>query len=406
MNFPATTYSPAPTSPVLTGVSDTLAPVVVAPNRSLTKTVLHVINGEHFSGAERVQQLLGKQLPVQGFKAHFACVKPGKFRVLCGLPENSVIDVPMRGRFDFTVVRQLMNHITANSVELMHAHTPRTALVTSMVAWRTGLPWIYHVHSPTSRDSTRGIVNRLNSFIERYSIRNCNCIITVSASLAREMQRLGANAERVVTVANGVPANKPIDATTRIAHSNWRLGMVALMRPRKGVEVALHAMQRLKELGCPVSLELIGGFETPEYDQQIRALIVQLNVSDCVQLSGFTKDAPAAIRQLDALLLPSLFGEGMPMVVLEALAAAVPVIATSVEGTPEVIRDGVEGFLAEPRSVDSLVEKILQMASDRSAWVAMSDRAQLRHREAFSDLRMAEGVAAAYNSVLRHYRTI
>lgn len=363
-------------------------------------TVLHVINGEHFSGAERVQQLLGKRLGEFGFDARFACVKPGRFPELCGLSKPQVVETPMRGRLDLRVISQLTSYVRENSVALLHAHTPRTAMITSLVALRTGVPWVYHVHSPTSRDSTRGWVNRMNSWIEGYSISNCDCLITVSASLAKEMQRLGVAQHQLVTVPNGVPPIEPIDSRARIERSNWRLGIVALMRPRKGVEVALQAMQRLKAAGRPVTLELIGGFETDTYQEQIMAMVEDLNVQDVVQWSGFTSDVPATIRKLDALVLPSLFGEGMPMVVLEALAAAVPVVATSVEGTPEVVRDGVEGVLAEPRSVDSLVAKIEKLISDRGRWIAMSDRALARHREHYSDQRMAQGVAAAYNRVL------
>jgi len=365
-----------------------------------TTTVLHIINGEHFSGAERVQQLLGKRLKEFGFNARFACVKPDRFPELCGLSKKQIIETPMRGRFDLRVIAQLTKYVRENSVALLHAHTPRTAMITSLVALRTGLPWVYHVHSPTSRDSTLGLVNRLNSWIERYSILNCDCLITVSESLAKEMLRLGVAEHQLVTVPNGVPAIEPIDARARMEQPNWRLGIVALMRPRKGVEVALQAIQRLKAAGRSVTLELIGGFETMEYQRQIMAMIEELDVQDVVEWTGFTSDVPEAIRRLDAIVLPSLFGEGMPMVVLEALAAAVPVVATSVEGTPEVVRDGVEGMLAEPRSVGSLVQKIEELISYRRRWIAMSDRALARHREHYSDARMAAGVAAAYKRVL------
>jgi glycosyltransferase involved in cell wall biosynthesis len=402
MSIPSVSPDLLPAPQPLIDVFDLGARVYDLSYSSGLQCVLHVINGEHFSGAERVQQLLGKQLPVCGFAPLFACVKPGKFSQICGLPERTVIDAPMRGRFDFSVVNQLKRYVLERSVVLLHAHTPRTAMITSLVALRTGLPWIYHVHSPTSRDSTRGFVNRLNTIIERYSIRNCNCLITVSESLAKEMQRQGVPPARLVTVPNGVPAIDSIDAEARRSQTSWRLGMVALMRPRKGVEVALQAMHLLKKEGLRIQLDLIGGFETREYEQQISSMISQLQLGDCVSLRGFTKDVPAAIRELDALLLPSLFGEGMPMVVLESLAAGVPVIATRVEGTPEVIRDGIEGYLAEPRNPESLVEKIRQLIGDRAEWIAMSGRALARHRSSFSDRRMAEGVAAAYNKVLGH----
>ena len=364
--------------------------------------VLHVINGEHFSGAERVQQLLGKRLGKFGFEAKFACVKPDRFPELCGLRRDQILAAPMRGRFDLRVVMQLSKYVREHSVALLHAHTPRTAMIASLIAMRTGVPWVYHVHSPTSRDSTRGLVNRVNSWIERYSISNCDRLITVSASLAAEMRRLGVAEERLVTVPNGVPAIEPIDARPRMTETEWKLGIIALMRPRKGIELALKAMQQLKASGKSVTLELIGGFETLEYQRQIMGQVEQLQIQDVVQWTGFTSDVPEALRRLDALLLPSLFGEGMPMVVLEALAAAVPVVASSVEGTPEVVRDGVEGLLAEPRSLDSLVSKIAELIADRERWITMSDRALSRHREQFSDERMAQGVAAAYSSVLAH----
>jgi glycosyltransferase involved in cell wall biosynthesis len=364
-------------------------------------TVLHVINGEHFSGAERVQQLLGKRLSDFGYFAHFACVKPGKFQELCGLDPQTVNSTPMHGRFDLSVLGKLSKIIQKKGISLLHAHTPRTSLVTSLLAFKHRLPWVYHVHSPTLRDSSRGMVNRINGLIERFSIRNCSRLITVSDSLASEMRRLGVCGERLVTVPNGVPEIQPIDTASRASNQAWRLGIVALMRPRKGVEVALQAMQQVARANRQVTLELIGGFETPEYQEQILSMIDQLGLSQHVFWSGFTSNAPEAIRKLDALVLPSLYGEGMPMVVLEALAAAVPVVATSVEGTPEVIRDGVEGLLAKPANAESLANKMKQMLSNRQAWMVMSVRALSRHRSNYSDRRMAQGVALAYDTLLK-----
>jgi len=365
-----------------------------------TARVLHVINGEHFSGAERVQQLLGRGLPEFGFEADFACVKPGKFPELCGLPEQRVLTVPMQGRFDWTVVGKLARVVSERKIDILHAHTPRTALVTSLLARKTGLPWVYHVHSPTARDSTRGTLNRVNQWIERHALRSCQQLITVSRSLRREMLRCGVSRERLAVVPNGVPAIEPIQAHLRQNESTWRLGLIALMRPRKGVEVALQAMKLLKERQLAVTLELIGGFETPAYQQQTLELLRSLGLEDCVHWSGFTNDIPSAIRGLDAMLLPSLFGEGMPMVVLEALAAAVPVVATRVEGTPEVVRDGIEGLLAEPGSATSLAQKLCQLVQDRDEWSRMSAHALARHRTSFSDERMAGRTARIYHRLL------
>lgn len=365
-----------------------------------TLKVLHVINGEHFSGAERVQQNLGLHLEQFGFSAHFACLKPGKFPELSGLPPERVHETPMRSRFDRSAVDRVEELARAHGCRLLHAHTPRTALVAAFAAHRLGVPWVYHIHSPTARDSTRSIINRINDWVERFSIASCDLMITVSRSLRREMLARGIDRKRLVAIPNGVAAVEPIDADSRMHSRMWRLGLVALMRPRKGIEIALEAMARLRDAGAPVSLELIGGFETEEYERQVLARIEALDLKERVHLSGFTRDVASAIRRLDALLLPSLFGEGMPMVVLEALSAGVPVVATRVEGTPEAVRHGVEGMLAAPRDAEDLAEKISELIADRHRWAEMSHAAVARHRAHFSDTQMARRIARAYDRLV------
>ena len=73
--------------------------------------------------------------------------------------------------------------------------------------------------------------------------------------------------------------------------------------------------------------------------------------------TGFTRDVLDELRQMDLFVLPSLFGEGLPMVVLEAMAAGVPVVATRVAGIPEAIRPGQDGVLVEPGDAEDLAER-------------------------------------------------
>lgn len=381
-----------------------MSPVTVSPplrifKRTTSLSVLHLINGEHFSGAERVQQLLGKRLPEFGVAVDFACLKPGKFLPLCDLPPDSVFLVPMKGRLDRDIASRISNLVRAGDYDLLHAHTPRSAMIASRVSRKLSIPWIYHVHSPTARDSSRSMLNRLNDLIERWSLRNCSKIITVSRSLRHELLQRGIQRSRVTSIPNGVPMLPPIDATARLHKKSWRLGMIALFRPRKGIEVLLEALH-----GWPNStrlqLEIIGGFETESYHQEIQGLVDRLQLPSIVEFSGFTKDIASKLSALDGMILPSLYGEGMPMVVLEALAAAVPVIATRVEGTPEVVRHGIEGCLAEPRDPKSLREALLEFTSNRATWVQMSRQSLARHREYYSDIQMAKATAEAYRDLL------
>ena len=309
--------------------------------------VLHLVNGEHFSGAERVQSHLGRCLPAFGVAADFACVKPGKFARMIddqGGQWGNGYETPMSHRFDLRAAWKVRELVRDNRYDVLHAHTPRTAMIAAIASRLTELPWVYHVHSPAAHDSTRTWVNRMNAIVESRSLRGCSHLITVSESLRCHCVAAGIDEDNVTVVHNGVPSVCPPRESTPVPGGRWTIGMVALMRPRKGLEIVLDALTQLDQAGHDVVLRCIGPFETEEYETQIQQRIDELGIRDRVEQVGFTNDVPSALAQLDAMVLPSLFGEGLPMVVLEAMAAGLPVIATRVEGTPEAITDRVEGF--------------------------------------------------------------
>jgi glycosyltransferase involved in cell wall biosynthesis len=200
-------------------------------------------------------------------------------------------------------------------------------------------------------------------------------------------------------VPNGVPVVGPL--SRRAAPTDvWTLGVVALFRPRKGLEVLLDALSLLRAVGLPLRLRAIGGFETSAYEAEILAQAKRLELSDAIDWTGFTRDVSSQLGKLDLLVLPSLFGEGLPMVVLEAMAAGVPVIATRVEGVPEAIRDGVDGLIVAPDDPGALADAICCCVRGDVDWAAMRIAAHRRQAALFSDRAMAEGVAHVYREVL------
>ncbi len=363
------------------------------------REVIHVINGEHYSGAERVQDLLAQRLPEFGFNVTFVCTKPGQFASLRQCQSAPLFDLPMRLRVDMRPARALARLARQRGCSLLHAHTPRSLMVARLAAMITPVPLIYHVHSPTSRDSSRPLRNWLNNATERFSLTGVDRLITVSSSLARHMVAEGIDAQRIVTVPNGVPGRGSL-ARRSAPSSTWTMGTIALFRPRKGLEVLLESLAQLRHQGHDVRLRAVGGFETPEYARTIHGLVDQLGIAPYVVWTGFTQDVPAELDMMDLLVLPSLFGEGLPMVVLEAMAAGVPVVSTRVEGVPEAVRDGVDGLLVEPGNATELSRAIGQVTVAPDRWSAMRGSAYQRHEELFSDRRMAAQVAAVYRDVL------
>jgi len=361
--------------------------------------VLHLINGEHYSGAERVQDLLALALPQFGFRVSFSCLKPGRFAALRRAQDAPLFEARMGSRFDLWPALRLARLVKRHRFALLHAHTPRAAMIGRMAAALAGVPMIYHLHSPTASDSTHRLRNRLNAAVERFSLMGSSGVIAVSRSLGEYAMARGIPARRLWVVPNGVPVQGRFAPRDR-PRDAWTLGAVALFRPRKGLEVLLEGLAVMRAAGMPVRLRAVGAFETPEYEQRIKAEVERLKLADAIQWVGFAQDMAAEWQRMDLFVLPSLFGEGLPMVVLEAMAAGVPVVATRVQGVPEAVRDGVDGMLVEPGDPLGLVQAVAAFLRGEVNWSAIREQARERQAAAFSDRSMAEGVARVYRHVL------
>jgi glycosyltransferase involved in cell wall biosynthesis len=403
----STAILPFPTSPQFANIADIPEratyradyPNADAAAGSNAIQVLHLVNGEHYSGAERVQDLLARQLPRFGCEVSFACVKPRRFPDARQSKNAPLFKMPMRGRFDLRVVKHIVDLVCSEGYELIHAHTPRTALVGRMAALRAGVPLVYHVHSPAGRDSTRRLLNSVNALVEWATVRDADRLIAVSPSVREYMIGRGVPDERVVCVPNGVPLAGHNIERAAPTHA-WTLGSIALFRPRKGVEILLEALAALRSRGANLRLRAVGSFETAGYETTIRALAVRLGLEGAIDWIGFTRNVNRELAKIDVFVLPSLFGEGLPMVVLEAMAAGLPVVASRVEGVPEAVAHRQTGLLFEPGSVSQLAAAIDEIIKGEVDYAALSCGARRRHAERFSDEKMAAGVANVYRDVL------
>jgi glycosyltransferase involved in cell wall biosynthesis len=175
---------------------------------------------------------------------------------------------------------------------------------------------------------------------------------------------------------------------------------VALFRPRKGLEVLLEALALLRREGRDVTLRAVGSFETPAYEQTVREHVERLQLGGHVTWVGFSSNVPAELAQMDIFVLPSLFGEGMPMVVLEAMSVGVPLVATRVEGVPQAIRHGIDGLLAAPGDAHDLAAQIRRILDGDVDARSLGRSARQRQRSQFSDRSMARALAEVYSRAL------
>jgi glycosyltransferase involved in cell wall biosynthesis len=197
----------------------------------------------------------------------------------------------------------------------------------------------------------------------------------------------------------------------------WLLGVVAQLSPWKGQDTAIEALQIMLEQGLDAHLLLIGSpkfaqrstrLDNTTYVRDLRRLIGQRGLGDRVTLMGERDDIPELMRALDVLLLPS-HEEPFGRALLEALALEVPVVATSVGGPPELVRDGREGRLAPPRDPAAWARTILSILAREDHGADFARAGRERIRQAFTVQHQSTAMRGVYerallNRVRRHGR--
>lgn len=158
--------------------------------------------------------------------------------------------------------------------------------------------------------------------------------------------------------AHAIPNAVDVPLTTADVTKQPAVGvMLANFRPVKGHEVLLQALSRLPS---PPQMHLIGSGELLDH---IKLRISQLNLGESIEIHEGVTDPWSVLLECQFAVLPS-FTEGLPNAVLEAMAAGLPVVASRVGGIPELIQDGVEGYLIESGRVDELAQAIQKVAVD------------------------------------------
>ncbi len=175
------------------------------------------------------------------------------------------------------------------------------------------------------------------------------------------------------------------------------IGTAARLAPMKGLEYLMDAMSALKQQGVPCVLKIAGeGPLRSELEQRIR----EHDLSQHVHLLGHVENMTELYGDLDLFVLPSVSTEGLPLVVLEAMASRLPVVATDVGGTAEAVRDGIDGRIVAPGNVEALSLAIRTLVDDPELRATMGEAGRTRVLADFSRERMAREVHEMYTRVL------
>jgi glycosyltransferase involved in cell wall biosynthesis len=375
--------------------------------------VLHVIQGKHFGGAEQVVLTLAKSFDRRSVAPAVLCLSDGLLLSRLREAEVPCFHIPMGSRGDVLLpLLKTIALIRREKIDIVHTHTVRSNLIGRTAALLSGRKVVTHLHSPVKRDFADPRRNRVNDLVDSLTRPAASLYIAVSRSLRDEMVRDGMPEGKIVAIHNaldlssqepGTGEGTDVRGTFNIPSDAFLIVMVALLRPRKGPDVLIRAMQKVVERRPDTYLLVVGSddmSEEPGFGGKLRRMAVDLGLEEKIVFAGFRNDIPSILKGCDLMALPSRFGEGLPMVILEAMAAGVPVIASSVEGVPEVIEDGVTGFLVGPGDMEELAGRIISVLGDPRCLREVSEKARRMVMSDFDGHTQARRVEALYRQVL------
>jgi glycosyltransferase involved in cell wall biosynthesis len=275
---------------------------------------------------------------------------------------------------------------------IIHTHGYRADVVYGPVARSQGIPIVTTLHGFTGGD----LKNRLYERLQRWYCRRFDRVVAVSRPIADLMRRSGVRADRLALIPNAYTTKDALatrsEARRRLGldESAFVVGWVGRMSHEKAPDVFIEALGLLRDL--PLVAVCIGDGPMAESS---RARAAELGIADRVRFPGLVDGVSALYSAFDVFALSSRT-EGTPIVLFEAMAAGVPVVATRVGGIPDVLSSG-EGMLVDAEAPPQLAEAIRQVFTAQDA---ARDRAQ-RARRALKDRFSPEPWARRYEAVYK-----
>ena len=363
--------------------------------------VLYFITELNIGGAESALARTVTRLSKDRFNVLVACLRGSgmvaKKIKASGIP---VVDLKARGKWDMRAIYQFLCLLRREHIQLLHSYMFHANFLGRLLGRLARIPIIVSAERTMEQES------KARLWANRATAPLADRITAVSEAVRKfAHEQIGIDGQKLVTIYNGVDLSdyqaninaEKVRSSLGIDSSSIVIGTISRLEKVKGIPYLLQAFAQIL-LIYPSSFMLIVGNGAER--KALEALAQNLGISSRVIFTGDRSDIPALLAIMDIFVLASLF-EGLPNAVLEAMAMGKPVVATTVGGTPEVVKDGVTGLLVPPRDPDALAQAINALLSDQDRSQAMGKAARERVKRYFTVERMVERTEALYEELIR-----
>lgn len=384
------------------------------------KRVLHLRSTGGFLGAENVIIEIGKFSEKFGYRSIVASFEEpnGEHEELIAAAAKNGLEtavIKCRGRFDPSVFGRLRRVVDSMGIDVIHCHGYKEDFYALFSGLRIPKIATNHLWKKTT------LKLRVSEYADSLALRYFDRVVAVSHEILLEMEKRGIPASKMSMIENGVDPgrfrgidgngkNKGIREQFGIDKDHIVLGTVSSLTTEKGHSCLLKAVSSLvlkeglalKEgavkTGKKGGIRLLIVGDGPE-KERLKLEAAELGLSGSVIFAGKRKDIPELLDAMDIFIIPS-FREGLPMALLEAMAASKTVIATDVGEARRVLSDGQDGYLVPPGNPEALCRAILEAIKDKDGSREMGRSALRAVEKNFTSEKMAGRYCALYDTLL------
>jgi Glycosyltransferase len=374
--------------------------------------LLYVFDNIEFGGGERVFAQIINRLSGKKYKIMVACLPTGEFIEKIEGSGAQIKSVDMRNRFNPGVIWQLSSLIKREGVDIVHSQGARADFFARVAAKLAGAPVVVStVPMPVEGFDVSPIRKLIYTVFNRFSERFVDRFMVVSDALEKMMiETHRIEPQRVVKIYNGIEEDEYCMADKEIVNrsSYFRkefgleddipiVGVIGRLVWQKGFEYFIEAIPEVLKKFKEARFLLVGEGELKD---ALAAKCKRLKLGDKIIFTGFRSDIKDILASIDVFVMPSLL-EGLPMILLETMAMAKPIVATEIDGIKEILYNGEAGLLVPPKDPKALSDAIIDMLIHRDKAYQMGMAARKIVEGRFGVDVMVQKVEDVYEELLQ-----